>query len=56
MTHEDEMIHRLHEATGALAGKMPTDRTPVMVSVGEITMLMKALMLMRAVRQATSYN
>lgn len=56
MSSEDLLMRKLGEYAQNMAGKMPTDPEPVLLNIGEINMVIKALMLLRAVRIANSYS
>lgn len=56
MSHADELIHRLGSVARSMEGVMPTEREPVQLHIGEISLLIDALILLTAVRRATSHK
>jgi hypothetical protein len=53
MWSTDALISRLASQAQAMAGVMPTEREPFALNVGEINTIIRALVLLDAVRGAT---
>lgn len=53
MSDTQALLHRLASEAGARRDGMPTQREPVQLHVGELNLIIRALILLDAVRSAT---